>query len=191
LVELAEIQTAYYMVAATGVLVAAVFYILNLRVSQRNQELALKAQQQSVETRQTQLFMQVMDKMDQSFLDDFWEIQKEWKWTDYDDFEKRYGPDVNSKFRRVFGVMMHMGILVEEGLLDPRLIRFWMGNQISSLWGKYESVILAHRVKYEAPGKGTFLDYFEDLAIVMERCGREDLERLGVRQERGERRGLL
>jgi len=37
MVDLAEIQAAYYMVAATGFLVAAVFYILNLRISQRNQ----------------------------------------------------------------------------------------------------------------------------------------------------------
>ncbi|MCX6655794.1 MAG: hypothetical protein NTY03_11860, partial [Candidatus Bathyarchaeota archaeon] len=57
---------AYYMVAATGVLVAAVFYILNLRISQKNQELslktqelALKSQDQTLETRQAQLFMQL------------------------------------------------------------------------------------------------------------------------------------
>ena len=47
MVDLAEIQAAYYMVAATGVLEAAVFYILNLRISQRNQGLMLKAQEQS------------------------------------------------------------------------------------------------------------------------------------------------
>ena len=50
MVDLAEIQAAYYMVAATGVLVAAVFYILNIRISQRNQELMLKAQHQTLET---------------------------------------------------------------------------------------------------------------------------------------------
>lgn len=36
MVSVEEIQVAYYMVAATGVLIAAVFYILNLRISQRN-----------------------------------------------------------------------------------------------------------------------------------------------------------
>jgi hypothetical protein len=43
LVTIEEIQAVYYMVAATGVLVAATYYVLNLRVSQRNQELKLKA----------------------------------------------------------------------------------------------------------------------------------------------------
>jgi hypothetical protein len=68
LVSFEEIQAAYYMVAATGVLVAAIFYILNLRISQRNQELMLKAQEQSaraqqqtLETRQAQLHMQLSD----------------------------------------------------------------------------------------------------------------------------------
>ena len=35
LFELFEIQAAYHMVAATGVLVAAIYYVLNLRISQR------------------------------------------------------------------------------------------------------------------------------------------------------------
>ena len=38
MVELAEIQAVYYMVAATGVLVAAVFYMFNLRETMRNRK---------------------------------------------------------------------------------------------------------------------------------------------------------
>jgi hypothetical protein len=45
---LAEIQAAYYMVAATGVLVAAVFYILNLQTQRKNTWI-------NQETRQIQL----------------------------------------------------------------------------------------------------------------------------------------
>jgi hypothetical protein len=48
MVDLAEIQAAYYMVAATGVLVAAVYYVMTIRTTQRN----LK---ENLETRQTQL----------------------------------------------------------------------------------------------------------------------------------------
>jgi hypothetical protein len=51
MVDLGEIQAAYYMVAATGVLVAAGYYIFTLRINMRTQELALKAQQQNLETR--------------------------------------------------------------------------------------------------------------------------------------------
>ena len=45
MVDLAEIQAAYYMVAATGVLVAAIYYVYNMRISQKNSMLALKAQE--------------------------------------------------------------------------------------------------------------------------------------------------
>jgi len=44
MVDLVEIQAAYYMVAATGVLVAAGYYVLNMRTQTR--------------TREAQLFMQ-------------------------------------------------------------------------------------------------------------------------------------
>ena len=55
MVDLAEIQAAYYMVAATGVLVAAIYYIYNMRTSQRIMKTTL-------ETRQMQMFMNVFDK---------------------------------------------------------------------------------------------------------------------------------
>jgi hypothetical protein len=33
MVDLSEIQAAYYMVAVTGVLVAAIYYVLNMRAT--------------------------------------------------------------------------------------------------------------------------------------------------------------
>ena len=59
MVDLAEIQTAYYLVAATGVLVAAIYYISNIRATRKAQELAQKTQEQNLDTRQAQLFMNV------------------------------------------------------------------------------------------------------------------------------------
>ncbi len=41
MVELAEIQAAYYMVAATGVLVAAIYYVYNMRAAERNKKIQL------------------------------------------------------------------------------------------------------------------------------------------------------
>jgi len=55
MVSFEEIQAAYYMVAATGVLVAAVFYVLNLRISRRNQDLSLRALEQSAQAQQQTL----------------------------------------------------------------------------------------------------------------------------------------
>jgi hypothetical protein len=41
MVDLALIETVSYIVGALGVFIAAVFYVLNLRISQRNQKLTL------------------------------------------------------------------------------------------------------------------------------------------------------
>ncbi len=41
MVTIEEIQAAYYMVAATGVLVAAVYYIMNMRAAERNKKVQL------------------------------------------------------------------------------------------------------------------------------------------------------
>jgi len=41
MVSFEEIQTAYYMVAATGVLVAVIYYIINLRYNMKEKEMEI------------------------------------------------------------------------------------------------------------------------------------------------------
>jgi hypothetical protein len=80
LVDLAEIQAAYYMVAATGVLVAAIYYVYNMRISQKNSMLALKAQEQTLETRQAQLLMNIFQTYSsKEFQTDMEEMVHTWK----------------------------------------------------------------------------------------------------------------
>ena len=89
MVDLFEIQVVYYMVAATGVLVAAVFHILNLRISQKNQEQSTKAQQQTLDTRQVQLFMNIYQKFEEpEFQNSYWEIIL-LQWRDFDEYIKK------------------------------------------------------------------------------------------------------
>ena len=84
MVELATLQTISYIAGATGVAIAALFYVLNLRISQRNQRLTL-------ETRKAQLYMQIYQQLrseeSQRRIIDV--LNMEWK--DYDDFERKYG----------------------------------------------------------------------------------------------------
>jgi len=57
MVDLALLQSVSYIAGCVGVFIAAFFYVLNLRISQKSQQLMLKAQQQTLETRQFQLLM--------------------------------------------------------------------------------------------------------------------------------------
>ena len=88
MVELATLQAFSYIMGSLGVFVAAVYYVMTLRTTQRN----LKA---NLETRQFQLLMHVAQSPTSI------EGQRrfiEWismDWDDYDDFERKYGSDVN------------------------------------------------------------------------------------------------
>ena len=122
MVELADIQAAYYMVAATGVLVAAVFYILNLRVSQRNQELMLKAQQQTLENRRISTVQERMRYATNSeILKNFIEMS-EYEWIDYEDFERKYdsdsNPEVWAKKWQLWSIWSSMGSMMRNGVIN-------------------------------------------------------------------------
>ncbi len=88
MVDLSEIQAAYYMVAATGVLVAAVFYIMNLREQRRNARLTL-------ETRKIGLIDSLQKQLiSEDGMRNYFELMN-YEWRDYDDFEHKYGSDFN------------------------------------------------------------------------------------------------
>jgi hypothetical protein len=195
------------MVAATGVLVAAVFYILNLRISQKNQELMLrsqeqstKAQQQNLETRQAQLFMQLSDTyIDKGYRSTALEmLSDKWSWTDYEDFMKKYGPDTNpeawNKFQHQLAHWSLQGIMVRDGLLSAEKLWSWWGWVPRSMWEKFEPVILGYRARSERSPIGGLHGNFEDLYYSMEEEGRkfnEDLQRkLLIRADRRKTLGL-
>jgi hypothetical protein len=87
MVDLSEIQAAYYMVAATGVLVAAIYYVMNMRASRKTQELAQKTQEQTLETRQAQLFIQLYTTFTSYEFKTKWnDIMHVWQWKDFKDY---------------------------------------------------------------------------------------------------------
>ena len=59
------VEITYQMALSTlqtiGLLVGIAYYLIIMRNSQRNQELALKAQEHALETRETQLFMNIFN----------------------------------------------------------------------------------------------------------------------------------
>ena len=152
MVDLAEIQAAYYMVAATGVLLAAVFYILNLRISQRNQELMLKAQQQTLETRRLGLIENIASRFtSEESLKRMIELMN-YEWTDYADFEKKYGTygNVEAAAKRntqwsninAIGMMLRKGIVEVE---DLYVLGLW---GIVFFWEKYRPIVEENRRRY-------------------------------------------
>jgi hypothetical protein len=50
MVDLVVLQSVSYIAGATGVAIAAVFYVLNLRINQKNQEISQRNMKQTLET---------------------------------------------------------------------------------------------------------------------------------------------
>jgi len=172
MVDLAEIQAAYYMVAATGVLVAAAYYIMNIRTTQRNMK-------QTLETRQTQLFMDYSKKiLSPEFQDTIRELLQKWSWTDIDDFMHKYGPIDNPKaWDKLWEVTYnyeHLGLLVRRGLIDPKFLYEFDGPFFIFYWEKYEPIWIAYRERFENPPKGQMAEWCEDLYYVLKEERRKD-----------------
>jgi hypothetical protein len=180
MVDLALLQSVSYIAGALGVCVAAAYYVMNLRLSQKNQELtlktqelALKTQQQNLETRQAQLYMNIFDSLlSVNTIKDDYELM-EYKWKDYDDFENKYGPkndlDGTAKRQSLHSRLDNVGWLVKCGVVDPE----WAYNQIGGLvlfhWVKFKPIFFEERRR---DGWPNYYENFEYLAGVCDSIGR-------------------
>jgi len=159
MVDLAEIQAAYYMVAATGVIIAAIFYILNMRAT--------------LQTRQAQLFMPIYSKTtEKDFMKDNWEILDEWKWIDLDDFEKKYldDRDNRAKFMACSDYFEGVGVLVKRKLIDPELVDDLVSSGIMRFWEKTGSVMKEWRLRHHTPQMNEHAEYlYNEVKRIAER----------------------
>ena len=158
-----DVQTLTTMFGGIGVGVAAIYYILTLRNSQRTQELALKAQQQSVETRQSQILMSIYQSMSSYEYQKTWyDIVYNWKWINYDDFMTKYGPgnpEGNAQ-RAAIGMNLEgIGVLIKRGLIDVRMVDDMMSIYVLGYWEKFRSIILEWRRIYNVPTSHEYVEY--------------------------------
>ncbi|MGD0805764.1 MAG: hypothetical protein ABSA11_17010 [Candidatus Bathyarchaeia archaeon] len=165
MVDLVEIQTIYYMVAATGVLVAAAYYVLNMRATRRTQELALKSQDQTLQTRQAQLFMGVYQtSISRDFLHIVNKLDVEVKnWDDFDRILK--DPETYEDFTGVVLFFEGIGVLVRENLIDVRLVSLLISGLVTGWWEKYGPYILQARERLGFPRWCIEFEYLNDRII--------------------------
>jgi hypothetical protein len=157
MVDLAEIQAAYYMVAATGVLVAAGYYVLNLRISQRNMRV-------NQETRQIQILMDYNRDINEGFNSmKNWVDSRNAKWSSFDEYQSKYGP-VNDPeghgYRLKTWRRLHtMGLMVKDGLISLDLFMDYIGDSPAGYWDQYSDLIKEYRVRFHAPNYLYGLEY--------------------------------
>ena len=159
-----ELSVIRDLVAIFGVIAGFSYYVLTVRANQRNQELMLKAQQQTLETRQAQMYMQMRQQLNND------EAMKRWiklinmEWSDYDEYERKYGTDSNPEMAAIrLGTLYEwngMGYLLRKGIID-RDTGYALCNGVigSWLWLKFEPVIREMRVRYNMPDAFADLEY--------------------------------
>ena len=137
-----EIQAAYYMVAATGVLIAAVYYVFNMRATLQARDEANKTQRQQLATRQAQMFMEIYKQSStKEFNDAIMKIFRS-EWSSYPEYaelleDKEFRDASNLTQMFYEGV----GVLVKEGLLDIRWVALLICGMTRHYWEKHLNMI--------------------------------------------------
>jgi len=127
------------VVAAIGVLVGVVYYILDMR----NQS----------KLKQTELTMRlytswVSEEMTKPFLK-VWNLE----FTDYDDFKKKYGTylsdnEENAAVLSVLNSFLALGLLLQKRLVDPELLSHL---PVLMTWNKVKPIVYGVRKQFNDP----------------------------------------
>ena len=134
------VEITYQMVLSTiqtlSLFVGVIYYITIMRNSQKTRELTLESQEQALETRQAQMFMQIYIEShnDPSFIEAMQRIM-ELEIHTYEEFLKVRENEKDKKaIARVAWFYEGVGVLVKEGYVDIRLIALLMTGMIQLWW---------------------------------------------------------
>ena len=132
MVDLADIQAAYYMVAATGVLIAAVFYILNMRATLQTRWATIFNQIVAPTVTEAGLkHLNAIQRNPFKTIEEFRELAKNQEFSDaYLFWRQEYE---------------HWGTYVRMGMINIEMIaRFNVWFHLS-MWERFRDVVYEHR----------------------------------------------
>ena len=138
MVDLAEIQAVYYMVAATGVLIAAAYYMISLR----NQN----------QTRQAQLFMQILLANQSKEMAESWFKLYSMDLSDAKGIAERGWvrgeAEMHELVQLVAIIGTHydgIGLYAKKGLIDIDMVKELLLGDYIMMWEKLRPLILEIR----------------------------------------------
>jgi hypothetical protein len=143
------IEITYQMVLSTlqtlSLTVGVIYYIMTLRNTR-------KSQQQALETRQAQLFMQIVNQYSQPSFVEAKDLYEKLELNSLEDYEKIWADHEKAKiFRMYWGWIEGIGVLVRENYLDIKVIAGLMSGNIKQGWEKKAPYLLEMREVYNVP----------------------------------------
>jgi hypothetical protein len=161
-----DVQTIGIVVTTISVSLAAIYYTFTLRINMKTQELALKTQQHTLETRKIQLLKEFYKEFTDLFTssDEYVRFAKE-SWSDFDDFMKKYGqrndPEGTAYRLKHWRTLDFFGLMVRDGVIDIETFVNYVGDSAPIMWDRYKGIILEMRRRYHLP---VWMSGFEYLA---------------------------
>ena len=130
------------MVAAAGVLIAVIYYILDIR----NQ----------AKLRKTDLVMRLYSAFGSSEFVEAWEIMRKREFTDYETYEKKYGL---SAYMQVSTLFEEVGILLGRRLIDNDLVDDLFTVPVRLAWERMKVLIQEDRKQTNEPRTWEWFEY--------------------------------
>ena len=164
-----DAQTISIIFAGVSIGVAAIYYTLTLRNTQRAQKLQL-------ETRQAQLFMQINNHLREEKFQKYLVDLRLWEWEDLDDYLEKYmNPEALAKMNYVGSFFECVGVLVYNRLLEPKLVYDLMATYVFNTYGKSLPLLKEFRVRVNRPEIWKHAEYLyhEMMKIYVQEYGHE------------------
>ena len=144
-------------IAFTGlsISIAAFYYIGTLRNANRMRELTIKSQENALETRQAQLFIQLFNRFnDANFYSKYDESVNRSEWKEYEQERETIG--------LVAAFFEGIGVLVEQKLVNINLVSKLMSTNIMAFWENVEPVIREYRDRNQNPYAWEYVEWLYD-----------------------------
>jgi hypothetical protein len=151
-----SVETVSIVFTGLSISLAAFYYISTIRNAQRTRELALKAQEQALETRQLQLYTTAFQHtLNREFMLAYVDVIYNQEWEDYEDFMRKYGPESNpeayASVVQVIELFQMIGLFVEQNALDIEIVNRHCGKVVVRVWEKVEPFVREFRIWTDNP----------------------------------------
>jgi hypothetical protein len=147
---LVDVQTLTTMFGGIGVGVAAIYYMMNLRMTRRKQIID-----------NTILYGNLLDNKE--LVKQWHQVLFEQQFSSYDEWAEKYrsDPEAFSNLYATHGLMAMLGMCLEEGIVDREVLfkrgfNIWVNVVYPRLWPWIRDM----RTRYNDPNYGYYSEYF-------------------------------
>lgn len=150
MVDILLLQTVAIAITSAGVLLAAIYYVLQIR--------------HQTKLRQTDIVMRLYATFGSTEFQNAYQKMMDLEYEDYADYMKRYGtkPEIKAAASTVNFFLEGVGVLVKRKLVSMDLVDDLLSTNILLTWEKRKSTVEGYRKKFSRPQAWEWFEYLYD-----------------------------